>query len=40
MNFLAGFFYLFFRDEEKAFKSMLGLINKYELNQLFNMSLP
>jgi len=40
MNFLAGFFYIYFRDEEKAFKALLGLINKFELNKLFNMSLP
>jgi hypothetical protein len=40
MNFLAGFFYLYFKDEEKAFKALLGLINKFELNKLFNMSLP
>jgi hypothetical protein len=40
MNFLAGFFYIYFRDEEKAFKALLGLINKFELNKLFNNSLP
>ena len=40
MNFIAGFFYIYFKDEEKAFKALLGLINKFELNKLFNMSLP
>jgi len=39
MNFLAGFFYLYFKDEETAFKAMLGLIKKFELNLLFNMNL-
>ena len=40
MNFLAGFFFLYFKDEETAFKALLGLINRFELNKLFNMSLP
>lgn len=40
MNFLAGFFYFYYRDEEKAFKAMLGLINKFDLTELFNTTLP
>ena len=40
MNFLAGFFYFYFKDEEHAFKSMLGLIQKFNLTELFNSNLP
>lgn len=40
MNFLAGFFYLYFKNEEKAFKALLGTINKFSLEELFNMNLP
>ena len=40
MNFLAGFFYFYFKDEEKAFKCMLGLIEKFNLTELFNSNLP
>ncbi|CAI2381472.1 unnamed protein product [Moneuplotes crassus] len=40
MNFLAGFFYFYYKDEEKAFKAMLGLINKFDLTELFNTTLP
>ena len=40
MNFLAGFFYFYYKDEERAFKAMLGLIQKFELTELFNTTLP
>lgn len=40
MNFLAGFFYFYYKDEEKAFKGMLGLIQKFDLTELFNTTLP
>ena len=40
MNFLAGFFYFYYKDEEKAFKAMLGLIQKFDLTELFNTNLP
>jgi hypothetical protein len=40
MNFLAGFFYFYYKDEEKAFKAMLGLIQKFNLTELFNATLP
>lgn len=40
MNFLAGFFYFYYRDEERAFKAMLGLIKKFDLTELFNTTLP
>ena len=40
MNFMAGFFYFYYTDEEKAFKAMLGLINKFDLTELFNTTLP
>jgi hypothetical protein len=40
MNFLAGFFYFYYRDEEQSFKAMLGLINKFDLTELFNTTLP
>lgn len=40
MNFIAGFFYFYFKDEEKSFKSMLGLIKKFDLTELFNAALP
>jgi ecotropic viral integration site 5 protein len=40
MNFLAGFFYFYYRDEEKSFKAMLGLIKKFDLTELFNTTLP
>lgn len=40
MNFLAGFFYFYYKDEEKAFKAMLGLIHKFDLTELFNTTLP
>ena len=40
MNFLAGFFYFYYKNEEKAFKAMLGLIQKFDLTELFNTNLP
>ena len=40
MNFLAGFFYFYYKDEEKSFKAMLGLIQKFNLTELFNTTLP
>ena len=40
MNFLAGFLYLFFKDEEKTFKALTGLITKFDMNQLFKQDFP
>ena len=31
MNFLAGFFLIFFKNEELAFKAMIGLIQKNDM---------
>lgn len=39
MNFLAGFFYFYYQDEEQAFKAMIGLIHKFDLTELFNSQL-
>lgn len=36
MNFIAGFLYLVFRDEEMAFKAMLSLIDRFNMTLLFN----
>lgn len=40
MNFVAGFFFLFFRDETHSFKALLGLIQRFDLTKLFNQKLP
>ena len=40
MNFIAGFLFLFLRDEALAFAVMRQVINIYELSTLFNTELP
>lgn len=40
MNFLAGFLYLYFRDEEMTFKAFKGLIERFEMTDLFKQDLP
>jgi hypothetical protein len=40
MNFVAGFLYIFFRDEEKAFKALSEIIEVNNMAELFNQELP
>jgi hypothetical protein len=40
MNFIAGFLFLFFRDEALAFAVMRDLIRKFNMTKLFNTELP
>lgn len=40
MNFVAGFLYLVFRDEEKCFKAMQEIIQVNNMAELFNPELP
>lgn len=40
MNFLAGFLFLFFKDEETTFKALTGLINRFNMSELFKQDLP
>ncbi len=40
MNFIAGFLYLIFRDEELAFNAMKEIIEVFDMAQLFNEDLP
>ena len=40
MNFLAGFLFLFYRDEEKTFKALMGLVKKFEMTDMFKQDLP
>ena len=40
MNFIAGFLYLYFKDEALAFAIMRQVINFFELSTLFNTELP
>jgi len=40
MNFLAGFLLMFFQDEELAFKAFSGLIQKFEMTELFKDDMP
>lgn len=40
MNFIAGFLYLFFKDEAIAFAVMRELIRKFNMTKLFNTELP
>jgi len=35
MNFLAGFLYLFFKDEDVTFKALIGLVDNFEMTDLF-----
>lgn len=39
MNFLAGFLYLVFNDEEIAFKALHEIVDKYEMTELLNSEL-
>jgi hypothetical protein len=36
MNFVAGFLYLVFKDEEKAFKALQEIVEVHDMAQLFN----
>ena len=40
MNFIAGFLYLFLKDEALSFAVMRQVINCFELSSLFNTELP
>lgn len=40
MNFIAGFLYLFLRDEALAFAVISKIITTFELSTLFNTELP
>lgn len=40
MNFVAGFLYLVFRDEEKSFKALQEIIEVNDMAEMFNPSLP
>eukprot|EP00347_Sterkiella_histriomuscorum_P007183 403349944 len=40
MNFVAGFLYLFFRDEVKAFKALQHIVHVNDMAELFDQELP
>jgi hypothetical protein len=40
MNFVAGFLYLVFRDEDKTFKALQEIIQVNNMAELFNPELP
>jgi Rab-GTPase-TBC domain len=40
MNFVAGFLFLVFRDEEKSFKALQEIIDVNNMAELFNQELP
>ena len=40
MNFLAGFLFLFFKDEEKTFKAFAGLVERFDMTELFKQDMP
>ncbi len=40
MNFVAGFLFLVFRDEEKSFKALQEIIEVNNMAELFNQELP
>ena len=40
MNFLAGFLLIYFNDEKTAFKALCGLIEKFQMTELFIDDLP
>ena len=40
MNFVAGFLFLVFRDEEKSFKALSEIIQVNNMAELFNSELP
>jgi hypothetical protein len=39
MNFLAGFLYLVFKDEEISFKALHEVVDRYEMTELLNSEL-
>lgn len=39
MNFIAGFLYLVFKDEELSFKALHEIVEKYEMTELLNSEL-
>ena len=39
MNFLAGFFLLFYKSEEKAFYAMIQLADQFNLENILNLKL-
>jgi hypothetical protein len=39
MNFIAGHLYLFFRDEEIAFKALYEIIERFEMTEMLNNEL-
>ena len=40
MNFIAGYLYLVFKDEETSFKALQEMIDKFNMQELFNSDLP
>jgi uncharacterized membrane protein len=40
MNFIAGFLFLLFKDEELAFKIMQSTLSRFSMVHLFNEDLP
>jgi hypothetical protein len=40
MNFLAGFLFMFFKDENKTFKALVGLVENFKMTDLFKQDLP
>ena len=40
MNFVAGFLYLVFKDEVKAFKALQHIVEVNDMAELFNTELP
>lgn len=40
MNFVAGFLYLVFRDEEKSFKALMIVAEKFDMSHLYKKELP
>jgi hypothetical protein len=40
MNFVAGFLYLVFRDEQTSFKALLILAEKFDMSRLYKKELP
>ena len=40
MNFVAGFLFLVFRDEEETFKALMRVADKYDMSHLYKKELP
>ena len=40
MNFIAGFLYLFLKDEALSFAVMRDMIHKFNMSKMFNTELP